>query len=179
MKKIILSLVAVFSLLSCSVINLMPIMPKERHGAKLVVQKLDGQEIGGELITVSRNSLVLLSIAGTSETVEMNDIKFITIRGKKSEAFIYGGTGLLGGGAGGLVFGLLADMNHELETGEKSSRYRFKGALIGGALGLFAGVVIGLDKGKEEKIKLEGTSDAAMRGILAKLRSKARIANFE
>ena len=55
MKKSI-SLFLMFSILSLSV----NMFAKERKGADLIIQKVDGQQVRGELIAVKQTSLLLL-----------------------------------------------------------------------------------------------------------------------
>jgi len=65
MKKII-PLFLVFSLLALSG-NL---LAKERRGAELIVQKKDGQQVRGELITVKEHSLLLLDSKGKDASID-------------------------------------------------------------------------------------------------------------
>ena len=56
------------------------IAKKQKHGSKLIVQKRDGQEIRGELITVKHNSLLLLEFESAAEvSIEIIDIKVIKV----------------------------------------------------------------------------------------------------
>ena len=94
-KKFI-SLFLVFSLVMLSV-NL---YAKERRGAKLIITKKDGQQIEGELITVKKDSLlILIKWSGRDESIDIADIKVIRIV-KKSKKWLGAGLGLiiLGGG---------------------------------------------------------------------------------
>jgi hypothetical protein len=55
------------------------LLAREKHGAKVVVTRLDGSQAAGELIAVKPDSLLLSSAAGTNETVGMTDIKTVRI----------------------------------------------------------------------------------------------------
>jgi len=103
MKKII-ALFLVFSMLALAG-NL---YAKEKRGAKLIIQKKDGQQVSGELIAVKEDSLLLLSKSGRDETVNIQNIHFIKIA-KKSKAII----GILIGGLVGLAV-VLPFKNYDL-----------------------------------------------------------------
>ncbi len=69
MKKFI-SLFLVFSILTLSI----PLTAKERKGADLIIQKIDGQQVRGEFIAVKENSLLLLDRdTGADVTVDIED----------------------------------------------------------------------------------------------------------
>ncbi len=68
----------------------------ERKGVKLDIQKIDGQEIMGELVTVKPDSLLLLDSEGVDVSVDIGDVKAIKIM-KKSLAYELGLVGFLGG----------------------------------------------------------------------------------
>ena len=52
---------------------------KERRGAELIVTKKNGQLIGGELITVKPNSLLLLDAVGKDVSVDIADIRLLEL----------------------------------------------------------------------------------------------------
>ena len=69
MKKFI-SLFLMFSILTLSI----PLTAKERKGADLIIQKIDGQQVRGEFIAVKENSLLLLDRdTGADVTVDIED----------------------------------------------------------------------------------------------------------
>ena len=168
-SKKFLSLFLIFSLIMISV-NL---YAKERRGAKLIIQKKDGQQVRGELIAVKQNSLLLLdSETGADVSVDIKDIKVIKIR-KKSMA----GNGFLLGGSVGALIGLAA---YREPTGGMFTIDLGPGptALGGGIVGGLIGLVIGLVAGKDKTIQIEGMSDSEIKEALEKLRKKARIRDY-
>lgn len=136
----------------------------KKRGADLVIQKKDGQQIRGELITVKQNTLLLLEHeSGADMSVDINHIKDVT-KDKKSKVLL--GAGLLIGSCGGALVGsgMEFTLSQALVCG-------FLGALTGGV----TGVVIGIDK----TIPVEGKSDWEVKEILDKLRKKARIPDYK
>jgi len=104
MKKFI-ALFLVFSILALSG----NMFAKERKGADLIIQKKYGQQVRGELIAVKENSLLLLGReSGVDVTVDIDNVKVITIVGKSKAS---GGAvlGLLIGAGVGAIVGLVAD----------------------------------------------------------------------
>ena len=163
--KKFLSLFLVFSLLMLSV-NL---YAKERRGAILIITKLDGQQIEGELITVKPISLLLLNTEGKDVSVDIADIKVIKIV-KKSKALLGAGMGFLIGAAIGAAVG------GSLEAGWLVIEIS---AVLGGfALGILAGSIVS-SEGKDKTIQIEGMTDSEIRVTLDKLRKKARIRDYK
>ncbi|MGB6865507.1 MAG: hypothetical protein WBE11_07415 [Candidatus Aminicenantaceae bacterium] len=69
--------------------------PGQKPGAKVIIQKIDGQQFRGELIAVKQNSLLLKEYeSGGDITVDVEDIAVIKIV-KKSKALLGAGIGLL------------------------------------------------------------------------------------
>ena len=166
---------------------------RKKHGANLVILKKDGQAIKGELITVKPNSLLLLSIIGKDVSVDIEEIKVITVV-KKSKALLGVGTGLLGGAGIGAAIGafiwvfgfVLGSPVRALfgETGIESWKDDFQdflwnGALIGAGIGVLLGVSFGTASGIDKTIQIEGMSDLEIREALDKLRKKARIRDYK
>ena len=186
-KKFI-SLFLIFSLIMISV----SLYAKERRGAKLIVTKKDGQRIEGELITVKPNSLLLLNTEGKDVSVDIADIKVVTIV-KKSKAGIGAGIGFLVGGATGALTSLSEEKEKSAsfwamyymsfmwlfikrETAESVSVlitglvYGIGGALLGGLIGTILG--------KNKTIQIECMIDSEIRDTLDKLRKKARVRDY-
>ena len=160
MKKLIaLFLVIAFMVMNCAVykrgegINL---EPGQKPGVKLVIQKTDGGQVKGELIAVKENSLLLMeSESGADVSIDIVNIKVVKVV-KKSKAW-------QGAGIGALL-GIMYGAATEKETG---GDFVLSGAAIG--------ALIGTDK----TIKIEGKSDTEIKEALEKLRSKARIPNYQ
>ena len=169
MKKFV-SLFLVFSLLALSG-NL---IANERRGAKIVIQKKDGQQVRGELLVVKKDSLLLLSDFWTDVSVDIKDVKVIKIV-RKSKAKI----GLLAGGALGALLGLMTykkPVKKGMITLDFGPEYvAGGGGLLGGLIGLCIGAGIGAD----ETIQIEGKSDSEIKEVLEKLRKKARIRDYK
>jgi len=160
-RKKFASLFLVFSLLALSG-NL---IGKEKRGAELIVQKKDGQQVKGELIAVKENSLLLL-VSGVDLSVDIKDVKIITIERKSRIAL-----GFLGGAAAGAFVAALVE-----ETingwGFAYLFYAPLGALIGGGVGALSG--------KDKSIKIrEDLPQASKEMLLDSLRKKARIPDYE
>ena len=168
-SKKLISLSLVFSLVMLSV-NL---YAKERRGAKLIVTKLDGQLIKGELIAVKPNSLLLLDTEGKDESIDIADIKEIVLM-KRVNAL---GGAIAGFLVGGLVGGKIS-VSGESPFSERYDETALIGILIGGALGLLSGILIVKNLAGKEKIQIEGMTDSEIQETLDKLRKKARICDY-
>ena len=189
-SKKFISLFLIFSLLALST-NL---YAKERRGAELIIQRIGDQVrqvkktqlkdtpwetsaitgIKGELITVKPNSLLLLDAAGKDMSIDIADIKVITIM-KKSKA----GKGALYGLLIGGVIGAAAGSREKDDFIFSSSELAAMGGLVFGLLGALLGAGIGAVLGKDKKIRIEGMSDLEIQEILDKLRKKARIRDYK
>jgi len=166
-----LSLFLIFSLVILSG----NIMAQEKNGAKLVVMKNDGQQVTGELITVKKDSLLLLETETQSDlSVDIKDVNTIKIIKKKP---------MLGMGLGGLMLGAVARgvMHSNLEKDEDDPAFApkvhktFTWAGIGGAIGIVAGAILGMNK----TIRIQGRSDSEIISALEDLSKKARVPNFQ
>ncbi len=191
-KKFI-DLFLVFSLLMINCATLSRLEEKrekrKKHGANLIIQKINGQQVRGELITVKPSSLLLLNTEGKDVSVDIADIKVITVV-KKSQVLLGVGTGLLGGAGSGAVIGAslwvlgLPVMAIFGEAGIESWKDDFQdflwnGALIGIGVWVLFGAIIGGSAGKDKAIKIEGKSDSEIQETFYKLRKKARIRDYK
>jgi len=176
-SKKFISLFLVFSLLT---INCFP----KRRGINLNVTRTDGQPIKGELITVKENSLLLLEKeAGVDVSINISDVKIITVKGpttglKLAAPFLAAvGGAMLGlfvwwlASVGGLAY-IMAGKEEQKKDQKKAARY---GALIFGSLGLVAAITAATDK----TIQIEGMTDSEIQETLKKLRKKARIRDYK
>ena len=78
---------------------------EKKHGAQLSIQKKDGQEIRGELLTIKGSHLLLMDSSSLSGvTLDIGEISRIQVV-KKSKFFKNAGKGLLWGGGIGAVLG--------------------------------------------------------------------------
>jgi len=143
-KKFIALCLAICLLAANCSIPLSPLMLKKgrenrKHGAKLIIQKKDGQVIRGELIAVNiqQNFFLLLdSELRDGVIVIIGDVKTIRIV-KKSEFWKGAGLGLLIGGAAGA--GLVYASGGELAGSEGN-------AAVAGAIlfGVPSALVVGI-----------------------------------
>jgi len=162
-----------------------------KKGAELIIQKIVGQQVQGELITVKNNSLLLLdSESGTDVSVDIREIKLIEIV-KKSKGLAWGSIGLVSGAVIGALIGYFeGDDPPFMVTGfgptimgrpflftddEKALNYGIGCGIVGGALGGIGGAITGADK----IIQIERKSDTEIKEILQELRKKARVRNFQ
>ncbi len=193
LSKKFISLFLAFSLLmiNCATFSRLEKKREERkkHGANLIIQKINGQQVSGELITVKPNSLLLLDTEGKDVSVDIEEIKVITVV-KKSKALLGVGTGLLGGAGGGAVIGAslwilgLPVVAIFGETGIENWKDDFPdllwgGVLIGAGIGLLLGISGGAASGIDKTILLEGMTDLEINKVLEKLRKNARIRDYK
>ncbi|MGB6867658.1 MAG: hypothetical protein WBE11_18395 [Candidatus Aminicenantaceae bacterium] len=149
--------------------------PGQKPGAKVIIQKIDGLQVRGELIAVKQNSLLLKqSESGADVTVVIRDIVVIKIV-KKSKALLGAGIGFLISSSSLWILAYSGDTilgSAGFEDAIKYSLiYGIPGALLGGGVG----AKIGTDK----TIKFEGKSEAEIKNILENLRKKARVPDFQ
>ena len=169
-----ISLFLIFSLVMLST-NL---YAKERRGAKLLIIKLDGQLIEGELITVKSNSLLLLDTEGKDVSIDFSEIQQIRIVKKSKGSLGAGIGGAIGGGIG--LYKIVSAYNASVEGGFYS--YLLLGSLVVPAA-MIVGAVIGGGVGAlvrgDDVIYLTGMTDTEIQETLEYLRKKARIRNYK
>ncbi len=170
-RKKLTSLFLVFSLVALSG-NL---MAKERKGAKLAIQKKDGQEVMGELITVKPDSLLLLDSEGVDVSVDIGDVKAIKIV-KRSKAYELGLAAFL---IAATIRGVGHSMLRKEKVGTEPMQHFFQASIGWGLYGGAAGIIIGMAMGIDKTIKIEGKSDVEIDAALEKLRKKARVPNYQ
>ena len=147
---------------------------EKNNGAVILVQRIDGQRIKGELLAVKDTSLILMDSGNLSGiTEDIHDISTIQIL-KKSKFFKGLGYGLLIGGGGGALIGLLSGDDQE-------GWFRFTAqekALMGGiGLAILVAPIAGVwgaIEGIDETISLEGRTPEEIKRVLNKLKSQAR-----
>ena len=180
-SKKFISLFLIFCLLeiSCTTITSSTVkirFPERKQGA-IVITKTDGQLIGGELIAVKPNSLLLLDTVGKDVSVDIGDIKVIRIV-KKSKAGLGARIGSAAGTLGGIIFVAIIDT----ALGEEESVPFYGYCLFGGiglCVGALVGGIIGAAFGKDKTIQIEGMTDLETKEAMDKLRKKARIRDYK
>jgi len=154
----------------CLAVALENLAAEERQGADAVVIKKDSQELKGELIAVRKDSIVLMDHSSKTD-LSANISEIRSIRIAKNSKDICVTIGSLLGGTAGAIGGYYAGWQTR------------KGAILGGAIGVLAGIGIGLwvnsQIEKWETFNFEGKSPEAIKTILDKLRTKARVRDFQ
>ena len=181
-SKKFISLFLVFSLIMINCATLSRLEEKrekrKKHGANLIIQKINGQQVSGELITVKPSSLLLLNTEGKDVSVDIEEIKVIAVV-KKSKALSLGAIGLAGGVGLILVFFAFLEIisvGHAKELGFEGITEASVGA---GLSGFLLGAIIGGSAGKDKTIQIEGMTGSEIEETLDKLRKKARIRDYK
>ena len=153
----------------------------ERRGAEIVIQKQSGSKIAGELIAVKPNSLLLLdSLSGVDLSVDIGDIVLVKII-KKSRAGKGALFGLLAGTGTGVISALAIRRGQEEDPWGRfwSDMFRVSAIVFFIVAGTLVGLAVGAVMGIDQTIKFEGKSPQEIKGALAKLRTQARIPDFQ
>ena len=146
---------------------------EKNRGAELLIQKKDGQEIRGELLTVKGSHLLLMDSTSLSGvTLDIREISRIRVM-KKSKFFKKGGKGLLWGGGIGALLGSSMGDNEKLILPKATDKAAFLGLACGVLAGSVGGI-FGFFEGIDESIDLERRSDDEIKLILNKLNSRSR-----
>ena len=140
---------------------------KERRGASIVVTRLDGSQLSGELIAVKRDSLLLLS-NGRDESIDLADVKTVRIV-KKSLAGKGALYGFLAGAVGGAGVGLAMGRT-DLWGGKTPLAL----GVLGGAIGSLSGLLLGSVAGLDSSFTVAGKPEAVVNEYWDKLRAHAR-----
>jgi len=151
---------------------------KEKPGATIVVQKMDGQTSKGELIEVKNGTLTLL-IYENATKVDIRLDELNSLRIEKKSAFLKGlGIGILVGAAAGALGGFLSGDDEPsnpwdifaYSAGEKAVGFGVSLGAVGGVIGVGIGALKGIDK----TITLVDLSPEKLGRIESKLASRAR-----
>lgn len=167
-KPVAAALAAVFALtLAAS-----PALAQRRRGAIVVVVAKDGGRAGGELITVKKDSLLILDESGRDRAFDLNGVESVVVARSPKV-----GTGALFGMVIGLGAGsgLSSALYHNADPCE-SIGPRACVVLLGSVVGLVGGALAGSAAGKDLIIKFPNENSAPARAsALARLRKYARI----
>ncbi|MFC2141887.1 hypothetical protein ACFLR7_03025 [Acidobacteriota bacterium] len=159
--------------IACILVFPLGLIAKDKPGADLLIVKLDGEQVRGELIAVKESSLLLLSESGADVSVDVKEIKVITIV-KKSKALLGAGLGYAIGVSSMIILSMAATEGEwtleETLSFPELWIFSLPFALIGGFIG---GKV-----GKSKTIQIEGKSASEIRESLEYLRNKARIPDY-
>ena len=182
-------------LLVFSLIVLPASLYARKRGVQLIITKMDGQTMRGELIAVKKNALLLLdSKTKIDISINVREIKFIKV-GKKSKVIQGMGVGVAIGGISGMLIGATKENEeNDVETpvflfillplllmvpsGEKTENM-VNGLLVGAGVGLLVGTSLGVIAEKNRHIQIEGMTDTEIQETLDYLRKKARIRDYK
>ena len=170
MKKVTTKLIASALIISFLVLPA-DLSAKQKRGANLIVTRLDGSQVAGELIAVKRDSLLLLS-NGRDESIDLADIKTVRIV-RKSRAGLFSG---IGGATGVLATGVIVFGNADSDLFDNNTGEAF--VLIGaiaGAIGALSGLLVGSVAGVDSSFTVAGQSEAAVSAYWDKLGAHARV----
>jgi hypothetical protein len=139
---------------------------KERRGSEIVVTKLDGTVVAGELLEVrGADLLVLDSSARTGVTLSLTEAASVKVV-KRNRMLVIMGAAILGGAAGGGVGWAAQDKWPGVISGTKIAA----GAVVGGAAGGIVAAI--LTSGK--KVRIDRSDPESVSQAAAQLRLLAR-----
>jgi hypothetical protein len=168
MKKVTAKLIASVLIISFLIFPA-GLSAKERRGADLIVTRLDGSQLSGELIAVKRESLLLLNNVGKDESFDLAGIKTVRIV-RKSRAWLFAGIGGVAGATAGAFVGLYTGGGDD-EAGPASIR----GGVVYGALGALAGLLAESMVNSDSHFTVAGKPADAVAGFLDKLQAYSRM----
>jgi len=151
-----------------------------KHGAELIIQKKDSQEIIGELIAVKKDTLLLLEYETAADvSVDVKDIKIIKII-KKSKFWKGARTGALIGGVSGVLYIVIAaEAPYEDGVVFLYAIWGLMFGAIGAGIGSLIGGIVGAAVITDDTIQIEGMTELEIKEALDKLRKKARIRDYK
>ena len=162
-------------LIAPSLIVLLLIIPanvsaKERRGAELVVTRLDGSQVSGELIAVKRDSLLLLS-NGRDESIDLPEIESVRLarKSRSGKGALYG---FAYGAGSGAILGLI--LPTPIFEEDKALAMLAFGACLG-AIGALSGLIVGSVVGLDSSFTVAGKSEEVVNKYWDKLRAHARV----
>jgi hypothetical protein len=140
---------------------------KKHHGAKLVITKLDGQEIRGELLKVEGTDLLLLLSSETGEKISIDEIKMIKLKKKSIFWPVAGITYAISV----IGVGILAQEQDVWTFGEGAMIFGIKYGIL---FAIVCGGIAQTARGKYKKFKVESENPARIKRVLEYLKTKAR-----
>lgn len=158
--------------LACVLVYPLSSAAKERRGAELIIHKLDGRFIRGELIAVRETSLLLMESQNSAdEAVDIEEISRITVMKRMKIGYASVAGFVLGGALSAYAIG-----SKDYGKGKTESLI-IVGVLGGVAFGTIATLLTGA-LASNESFTLEGMSDSEISRTLEKLRGKARVRDY-
>lgn len=169
MKHLKPALIIPFALLLLSA----PLPARERRGADVLIRKIDGTEVRGELIAVKSQALLVLSKEGRDVTVGVGEINSVKVS-TKSKAISGAGLGFGLGLITAIVYGLSNPGTAE-PVGTNVLGY----SIVFGPGGALAGAIVGGLGGIDKTYQIQGWPSNIVKGRLNQLRKRARVRAFE
>lgn len=138
---------------------------KERHGASVVVTRLDGTRVAGELVAVKPDSLLLLGPDGNDESARLADIA--TVRLVRRAPLLL--SALAGFGAGAAAGYLYMKDEADVDTSNIAGT-----AVVFGAAGALAGLGVGAGIGADAVFRIAGEPAEVVKARLDRLKDFSR-----
>ncbi len=163
--------------LACILVLPVLLVSKEKKGVDLLVTRLDGSTVRGELIAVKANevSLLLLSESGVDVTIATLDIQLIRIV-KRSKSWQGAGLGFV---VSSVSLSALAWATDDEFFTDPEGGGPLVLALFFGIPGLVVGAVVGAILGTDKKIQIAGRPEEGIREELKLLRLDARVRDIQ
>lgn len=134
---------------------------QERPGADLIVTKLDGSRVSGELIAVKPDSLLLLGPGEKDVSVALADIGVVRIVRRAPTGLLTAAGFLLGSGMMGMA-------------SEPDIEWGWAHAAVAGIAGGIAGLVSGVISAKDRSLRSSGEPENASKPYLDRLQGLSR-----
>lgn len=140
---------------------------KQRRGAQLIVTRLDGSQVSGELIAVKPDSLLLLS-EGKDVSIGLADVHTVVIV-RRSHAALFAGIGGVAGAAAGATAGA-----YVFNKWDDDDPRPLRGGLAFGALGALAGLLANSVFSWDPRFTVAGRPEADVARFWDRLRAHSR-----
>ena len=152
-----------------------------KKGVKVEVETNEGQIISGELITVKRDSLLLLDVETQADlSVNIDEVKTILVKNKTRILELGVAGALLGVAAQGLIEKTDKKTTHSVGgDDDQQISQEATSFLEYGSIGLGVGALLGAVIGMNKTIQIQGRSEADIQKDLEKLSKKARVEGIQ
>ncbi len=138
---------------------------KGRRGATVVVTRLDGTRVSGELVAVKPDSLLLIGSDGNDETTRLADIATVRLVRRAPLAL----SALAGFGAGAVAGYLYMKDEADVDTSNIAGT-----AVVFGAAGALAGLGVGAGIGADAVFRIAGEPAEVVKARLDRLKDLSR-----
>lgn len=151
-----------------------------KKGVKITIEKNNGDLEEGELISVKRDSLLILDAETQADlSLPLRDVNNIKVH-NKSRMVELGILGALGGAAvQGIVAKTEKKVEKETQEGLQKTEHGMPSFLLYGVIVGAAGVALGAVIGIDKTIQVQGKSEAELLPDLEKLAKKARVKGIQ